>query len=142
MLPLIFILFASVISFYGDNINIQVVRSLSNIKIFEHGKIEVTLKLKNTSSDINFLEIYDTLPNKVKVVKGSNNSVINLKNGEEIDFTYEISCPIRGRYILGPLFFRVLEFLYPIAFPSSDASGHCPAGRLSTYHRLRRLPYG
>ena len=110
MLPLIFILFASVISFYGENVNIQVVRSLSNIKIFEHDKIEVTLKLKNFGNSINFLEIYDTLPNKVKVVKGSNYSVINLKKGEEIDFTYEISCPIRGRYIFGPLFFRVRDF--------------------------------
>ena len=110
ILPLMFLLFTSVISFHSENIDIQVVRSLSNIKIFEHDKTEVTLILKNMGNDINFLEIFDTLPNKVNVVKGSNYSVISLKKGEEISFKYEISCPIRGRYPLGPLFFRVRDY--------------------------------
>lgn len=110
ILPLIFLIFAGVISFYGEDINIEVVRNLSNIKIFEHDKIEVTLKLKNKGNNLNFLEIFDTLPNKATVVKGSNYSVISLKKDEEITFTYEISCPIRGRYQLGPLFFRVRDY--------------------------------
>lgn len=110
MLPLLFLLFAGVMSFYSGKIDIEIVRSLSNVKIFEHDKVEVTLNLKNMGDDINFLEIYDTLPRKVEVVKGSNYSVISLKKDEEISFNYEISCPIRGHYPLGPLLFRVRDY--------------------------------
>jgi len=110
ILPLIFILFAALISFYSEKIDIEVVRNLSNVKIFEHDKIEVTLILKNNGDTINFLEIYDTLSSKVNVVKGSNYAVLSLKKGEELSFKYEISCPLRGRYPLGPLLFRVRDF--------------------------------
>lgn len=110
ILPLIFILFAALVSFYSEKIDIEVVRNLSNVKIFEHDKIEVTLNLKNNGDTINFLEIYDTLPSKLNVVKGSNYAVLSLKKGEEISFTYALSCPLRGRYHLGPLLFRVRDF--------------------------------
>ena len=120
ILPLIFILFAALISFYSEKIDIEVVRNLSNVKIFEHDKIEVTLILKNNGDTINFLEIYDTLSSKVNVVKGSNYAVLSLKKGEELSFKYEISCPLRGRYPLGPLLFRVRDFFgmfYFLSFP-------------------------
>jgi uncharacterized protein (DUF58 family) len=110
MLPLFFILFASVLSFYSEKIDLEVVRSLSNVKIFEHDKIEVTVKIKNNGASIGFLELYDTISGKVKVVKGSNYSIISLKKGEEITFKYEISCPLRGRYHIGPLLFRVKDY--------------------------------
>ena len=110
MLPLLFLLFGSVLSFYSEKIDIEVIRDLSNLKIFKHDKIEVSLKLKNNGDSISFLELYDTLPGKIKVIKGSNYSVISLKKGEEITFKYEISCPLRGRFHIGPLFFRVRDY--------------------------------
>ena len=82
MLPLLFLLFASVISFYSEKIDLEVVRNLSNIKIFEHDKIEVTLTIKNNGDNIGFLEIFDALPGKVHVSKGSNYSVLSLKKFE------------------------------------------------------------
>ena len=69
MLPLLFLLFGSVLSFYSEKIDIEVVRNLSNVKIFENDKIEVTLNLKNNGDSIGFLELYDTLPGKVKVAR-------------------------------------------------------------------------
>jgi len=110
VVPLLVLLFAGVLSLYGEEIKIEVVRSLSNVKIFEYDTVEVTLKLKNLGENIKFLEIYDSLPNKVKVVKGSNYSVLDLEKNEEIEIKYEISCPIRGRFLLGSLLFRVRGF--------------------------------
>ncbi len=110
VVPLLVLLFAGVLSFYGEEIKIEVVRSLSSVKIFEYDTVEVTLKLKNLGESIKFLEVYDSLPSKVKVVKGSNYSVLDLEKNEEIEIKYGISCPIRGRFLLGSLLFRVRGF--------------------------------
>ena len=110
IIPLLFFLFIGVIFFHEREINVEVIRNLSNVKIFELDKIEITLTIKNRGNNINFLEIFDTLPSKVTVSKGANYSVLSLKKDEEITTTYEISCPIRGHYKLGPLYFRVKDF--------------------------------
>jgi uncharacterized protein (DUF58 family) len=110
MVPLLFLLFGSVLSFYSERIDIEVIRDLSNVKIFEHDKIEVSLKLKNKGDNLSFLELYDKLPGKVKVEKGSNYSIISLKKSEEITFKYEITCPLRGRFQIGPLYFRARDY--------------------------------
>lgn len=110
LLPILFLLFAGAISFYGEDINIEVKRNLSNIKIFEHDKIVVTLKIKNLGGKISYLELHDTLPGKIEILNGSNYAVLNLKKNEEVEIKYEISCPIRGFFPIGPLFFRVHDF--------------------------------
>jgi len=110
IIPFLFFLFIGVVFFHGREINVEVMRSLSNVKIFEHDKIEIILKIKNKGDGIQFLEMYDRLPDKVTVSKGSNYSVLSLKKNEEITFKYEISCPIRGHYPLGPLSLRVKDF--------------------------------
>jgi uncharacterized protein (DUF58 family) len=110
MIPLLFFLFSGLISFYSENIDINVIRKLSNIKIFENDKIQVTITIKNQGNDIGFLEIYDTLPKKVKIISGSNYAVLNLKKNEEITINYEIQCPLRGRFLIGPLMFRVKDY--------------------------------
>lgn len=109
--PLVFILFIGVLLFNSKKPDIVVTRSLSNVKIFEDDPVEISLTLKNNGQSIGFIEIYDTLPNKVKVVKGSNFGVLGLKKNEEITIKYEILCPIRGRFYIGPLNVRVKDFL-------------------------------
>jgi len=111
IIPLLIFLFIGVIFFHSRDINIEVTRSLSNIKVFENDNVEVILRLRNRGATINFLETYDTLPDKVNIEKGSNYSALNLKKNEEIVFKYEISCPLRGHYPLGPLCFRVRDYL-------------------------------
>jgi len=108
--PLLFLLFISMLTFYDDNIKIEITRELSNEKIFENDNVQVRLTVKNLGEKINFLEIFDELPEKVKVVKGSNLAVLNLKKNEEIELKYELSCPIRGRFSLGPSCVRVKDF--------------------------------
>jgi len=110
LIPLVLILFAGLLFLYDDKINLRVIRDVSNIKIFENDKIEINLKIKNLGEKIRFLEIIDELPDKVKITKGSNYAIINLDKDEEISIKYEIFCPIRGRYELGPILFRVRGF--------------------------------
>ena len=110
VVPLLFLLFISMITFYNEPVNVEIKRELTNEKIFEKDTAEITLKIKNLGETINFLEIYDELPKKVKVTKGSNLTVLNLKKNEEIELKYQIYCPIRGRFSLGPCCVRVKDF--------------------------------
>ncbi len=110
LLPLVLLLFLAIIMFYGKEIEIEVIRELSNIKIFENDTCTVKLKIKNHGEKIPLLELFDTLPKKVKIIKNSNYALVNLEKKEEITLKYEIRCPSRGRFILGPLLFRVKGF--------------------------------
>jgi uncharacterized protein (DUF58 family) len=110
LIPLVIILFAGVASHHHDEINIEVVRSLSNVKIFENDKIKVDLKLKNVGESIGYLEIFDFLPKKIRITKGTNYLLTRFNKDEEIEISYEIECPIRGHFPLGPLFFRAHDY--------------------------------
>lgn len=110
LIPLVFLLFINAVGFLPGEIHLEVKRSLSHSKVFESEDIEVVLKLKNTGKKISFLEIYDTLPDKVGIERGSNYSALYLKENEEIEIRYTVNCPIRGRYRIGPLKTRVRDF--------------------------------
>ena len=81
------------------------------MKIFEDDKVEVTVRLQNKGGTIQFLEVFDTLPTRVDIEKGSNYAVLPLKKNEALTITYEISCPVRGYYQIGPLCLRVRDYL-------------------------------
>ena len=109
--PLLFLLFVGVISFYSQDLNIDVHRMVSQSRIFVDDTVQVTLRLHNKGETLRFLEIYDSLPSKVSIQKGSNYSVLTIEKNEEITLTYEIICPIRGHFQIGPLNLRVHDFL-------------------------------
>lgn len=107
IIPLIIFLFAGVISFYGKEIDITIEKNLSNIKIFENDIVDVTLEIKNNGEKISFLELYDTLPKKTKIMQGTNFHLLDLKKNDNIKIQYQIFCPLRGRFTLGPVLVRV-----------------------------------
>jgi len=109
--PFLILLFITVLFFHDRDIKIDVSHSLSSTRIFENDTIEVTMHLKNKGRDINFLEIFDKLPSKVQIEKNSNYSILSLKEDEEINIKYEISCPLRGHYHIGPPHFRIKDYL-------------------------------
>jgi uncharacterized protein (DUF58 family) len=111
IIPLFLLLFIGVLVFHSRELQIDASRSLSNVKIFEDDKVEVTLQLRNKGRTLQFLELFDTLPNRVSIENGSNYAVLPLRKNEAITITYEISCPVRGHYQVGPLCLRVRDYL-------------------------------
>lgn len=88
-------------------IKIKVERRFSDEKIFEDGRIEVDLVLMNQGRSIGFLEVFDTLPEELRVVGGANHSITRLKRKDALIIRYTIECPLRGNYRLGPLKLRL-----------------------------------
>lgn len=111
IIPLVILLFIGVIVFQGKEPQVKVSRSLSQVKIFEDDTVKVTVRLQNKGGAISFLEIFDMLPERVGLENGSNYAVLSLKKNEELTFTYEMSCPVRGHYPIGPLQVRVRDYL-------------------------------
>lgn len=109
--PFLILLCIGVLYFHERDIKIDVSHSLSNTRVFEDDTVEVTMHLQNKGRCIHFLEIYDCLPDKVTIRKNSNYSILSLKEDEEITIKYEITCPIRGHYLIGPPHFRIRDYL-------------------------------
>ncbi len=82
---------------------VKVRRSLSTRRIFEEATIEVKVELAFQKPVRGFVEIFDSLPNEVELVKGDNRVV--MKGGGEKRFliTYQVRCPLMGPYSIGPV---------------------------------------
>jgi uncharacterized protein (DUF58 family) len=108
--PLILLLFLSVLWSSSGELQITASHQISHSNIFEDSTISVTLQVTNNGEKIHVLELYDELSNRVFVKSGSNYAVLSMKPRETITFSYEVSCPIRGLYHIGPLHARERDF--------------------------------
>jgi len=108
--PMILLLFLGILWSSSGELQITASHQISNINIFEESKISITLKVKNNGEKIHFLELYDELSDRVVVESGNNYAVLSMKQNEAITFSYELFCPLRGLYRIGPLHVRERDF--------------------------------
>ena len=109
-IPIILYLFLSIISFNDEGIKIKVNRIISNDRVYENDEVDIKLEIKNLGRKISFLEIYDKLPKKVELIKGSNYAAISLNKNEKITLDYTILCKIRGLFPIGPVKLRTKDY--------------------------------
>ncbi len=110
VIPLFLYMFISTVFFNNEDLKIDVKRTISKEKVFEKDKVEITLELENKGENINFLEVFDKLSEKISISKGSNYFVLSLKKNEKITVKYEVSCDVRGHYEIGLLHLRSRDF--------------------------------
>lgn len=108
--PMILLLFLGVLWSSSGELQITASHQISNINVFEESKISITLKVTNNGEKIHFLELYDELSERVVVESGSDYAVVSMKQNETIEFSYELFCPLRGLYHIGPLHVRERDF--------------------------------
>ena len=108
--PLILLLFLGVLWSSPGELQISVSHQISSAHIFEDSKISISVKVTNNGEKINVLELYDELSDRVAVESGGNYAVLSLQPHETIEFSYELFCPIRGVYRIGPVHARERDF--------------------------------
>ncbi|MFW6040322.1 MAG: DUF58 domain-containing protein [Thermoplasmatota archaeon] len=91
--------------------DVKVSRKEDLINLYEGDEVKIEISLKNHGDDIQFLEIYDPIPENTEVVEGNNHLFTDLKKGEKKAIEYTLSCPIRGEMIVGPLKIRYRDSL-------------------------------
>ncbi|MCX6665908.1 MAG: DUF58 domain-containing protein [Euryarchaeota archaeon] len=111
IVPLVTLLFIGIVWFSSEEIQISAHHQINQSTVFEDSSIVVTLTVKNQGDRLYFVELYDELPDRVIVTKGTNYAVFSLKQNEEITLIYEIFCPLRGLYPIGPLLVRRRDLL-------------------------------
>ena len=114
-LPLMIMIFLSHLSFPINEPSFEINRTISNTRILENNKAEVTINLHNNSKRIPFLEIFDKLSDRIEIEQGSNYMITSVKKNEDITMKYTVNCPVRGYYKIGPLNIRtkdVFGFFY------------------------------
>jgi len=84
-------------------------RVVKTDRVREDDLIEVIIKLKNNGEKIDFLEVYDVLPEEISLKKGTNHWISSLE--DEIVINYKISCGVKGSYTIGPLYLRKRDLL-------------------------------
>ncbi len=89
----------------GD-VKLKAERKSEKMSLYEGDHVWVELSVKNHGSALNYIEIYDSLPSNVKVIKGSNHQVLRLDEKEEKTIRYKIKCPKRGDIKVGPIEIR------------------------------------
>ncbi len=92
-------------------IEAEVARTVSADRLVEGSRFRVTLRLKNRGRAHRYLEVYDGLPRDLEIAEGTNHALIRLDAGAEFRLEYAVRCPLKGRYIVGPVFLRSLDLL-------------------------------
>ncbi|HWG91901.1 MAG TPA: DUF58 domain-containing protein [Candidatus Thermoplasmatota archaeon] len=121
-------------------VGMSMTRQASSERIFETETLDIQYQLQNVGKSPAFVEVRDTLPDTVKLARGSNFSLYQLRPGASVRGTYGVQCPIRGHYAAGPPGYRVRdifalfyeesqgkELTYFTVYPQEEAPRDIPA---------------
>jgi uncharacterized protein (DUF58 family) len=120
ILPLASLFFlARIVSPMGE-LDVEVKKELlpDSVMIGETAKIKLEIANKRKEK-IDLLEIYDRLPEELKVTESTNHLVLSLNPEEKVEFTYEVLCAQRGKYEIGPVYLRTQD---PLGFNFNEST--------------------
>ncbi|MHA1226145.1 MAG: DUF58 domain-containing protein [Candidatus Hodarchaeales archaeon] len=82
---------------------IRVTRTVDREKAFAGEYIYITVKIENTGKRrLDFLEVYDAIPDLFEIVLGENFIMTQLESKETKEFAYIVQVSTRGVYRIGP----------------------------------------
>lgn len=129
--------FARNLFFPGETVDIEVTREVSPTRILVGETATVKLRFFNKGSRrIDLIEAHDRLAAEVETIKGTNHLLLSLDPAEEVTSTYEILCPKRGRYDIGPTTVRSMGPL-KLYFDERNAFEAQPLYVIPEIQRLR-----
>jgi uncharacterized protein (DUF58 family) len=106
------LVFASSIFSSAQHPSLRIVRRLYPPRSFGGESINVTVEVSNESqAGIDSLDLDDRVAEPLVIEAGTKALVCSLRPGEQVEYCYRISAPIRGRYSLGPMAFRTTDLM-------------------------------
>ena len=104
VMPLALAFFYSSFLIRSQRLNLKIERTLNPPRSFGGESINVTVEVRNeSSSQIDELLLEDQIPDSLELESGSSSLILSLRPGENVQHSYMISAPKRGRYLLGPM---------------------------------------
>lgn len=95
-----------------DVSGLEIQRKLRPSRTFGGDPVDVTIRVTNdTGLDIKDIEVEDHVPFPLTPVGGLNSVPLSLLHEETLEWTYRISPPKRGHYVVGPISIRYSDML-------------------------------
>jgi uncharacterized protein (DUF58 family) len=88
---------------------IIVKRRPSRLRVLEGDLHDMTFKVGAKGGWADMVEVHDIIPGYMRLEKGSNHMVLPLYKGEVRTTGYELECPLRGAYRVGPVEMRTTD---------------------------------
>ncbi|MFQ5985817.1 MAG: DUF58 domain-containing protein [Thermoplasmata archaeon] len=121
---------------------VEVRRTTEKEALYEGEEIEVRISLRNTGEPLPFLEVYDALPHRSVLTRGTNHLLLALDRDETKRLEYRIQFPLKGRYPVGPVVLRSRDslgvYLKERRVPSDEAFVVAP--RIEDLRKVSVLP--
>ena len=106
MISIVAFVYTTVSMFANTSTRLTADREMSNEKIFEDGTVKVELRILNQGGKTGFLEVRDKLPKTLQLKEGTNYTYLNLNPKGATRLKYQIKCPLKGQYKIGPITLR------------------------------------
>jgi len=107
IIGLTFIAFISINGWIEGHSDLEITRFVPHSNVYKGDLVEVALTITNNSyKRTQQLEIFDNVPHKMKLRRGINQMRLNLGPGQTTKIEYNLSCPLRGHYSIGPISVR------------------------------------
>jgi uncharacterized protein (DUF58 family) len=87
----------------SPHVEVSASRPEGAAKIQEGGRAEITIRASNKNGRLGLLRVEDSLPEGVKVVRGSRVAYTALGEGERAELKYTITADFPGSWVLGPV---------------------------------------
>ena len=105
------VIVVSLLELPPNKVEVEVTREKNEQDVYEDGKVDVKIKVKNKGKQLQFLEVMDEVPPNVEISEGSNHQVLSLEEGETKIIKYTLFLPVRGNKVIGPIKFRSIDSL-------------------------------
>ncbi|MGA1822548.1 MAG: DUF58 domain-containing protein [Thermoplasmatota archaeon] len=106
MLAIVAFVYTTVSMFANTSTRLTADREMSHEKIFEDGSVKVELRILNQGGKTGFLEVRDKLPKVIQLKEGTNYTYLNLNPKGATRLKYQIKCPLKGQFKIGPITLR------------------------------------
>jgi len=94
---------------------VKFIRRMSSKRLMEDGRTSVRLYMENPTRIAKRFELLDKAPDTTALIGGSNGATVTIPSKDGLWIDYQLECPIKGFYSLGPVKIRetdVCQFFY------------------------------
>ncbi len=94
-----------------DELDLEISRKNTEKELYVGDDLEITVEIENNGDEVRFLEVYDILPSQLIVAEKSNHQIIKIEENETKEMRYRVSCPVTGKFEIGPIRLRFRDSL-------------------------------
>ena len=108
-----FVLITTIISVFTVSPKLKVKKRVKNLSIVEGDTVPISVDIENHGTSAELVELHDKIPEYAFRTSGENRLLFNIASNERVSTAYEIRCPLRGFYRLGPTRVRTRDSVSP-----------------------------